>query len=992
MAARNEAKIKFIAETEQFTAEIKKANQTMTELRSEMKLLDARFADNENSVEALTAKKRVLQQQLETTQSKVEALRAKLEKAKAIYGETSEEVSKLKTQLNRAETQYVQTENEIKDINLALNNQEKETEETTAATKKLDSAIEKAGEGFTVMKGVIADLIADGFRLLIEGFKEISTYALNTGMDFYAGMSEVGAITGASADEMDVLTAKAMEMGATTKFSASEASEAFKYMAMAGWGVEDMVAGIDGVLNLAAASGADLATTSDIVTDALTAMGYSAGDAARFADVMAAASSSANTNVELMGYTFKYVAPVAGALGYSIEDVAIATGLMANAGIKGEMAGTQLRAGLTNLAKPTEAMATIMEEYGISLTNADGSMKTMMEVMLDLRERMGGLTEAEQANVVATLFGKEAMSGWLAIINASDEDFNKLTEDIYGSEGAALEMATVMQDNLAGDVEQLGGALETLAINGFGVFNDALRTGVQAITGFVSGASSLSEMFAGLKTAVSMAFEAIRGYLPEIGAIGLELISMLVQGIVNGLPKIATTAMGILTSLANGIASNAQKILEMGGQLIGGIVSSIVKALPGLFDAAKGIVSSLASGITGNTESFISTGLDLLESFSQTILTKVPELVQKGMELLRGLIKGIMNSLPELIARVPEIISNFANAINNSAPIIIKGGITIIKDLIVGLIKAIPTLIQNIPKILSAIVDVFTAFNWLNLGKTIITGIKNGIVAMVNSVKGAATKISSAIQSAFSNIGSWFKGIFSSAWNGVKSVFSGTGSFFSGIWSNIKGIFSGVGSWFKGVFQGAWTAIKNVFSGWGSFFSGLWSKISNTFSNIGTKISGAISNAVVSGLNGVISAIESIINKGIGLINGAIGLINKIPGVSIGTIGTLSLPRLARGGVLYGETAFIGGEYSGARTNPEIVTPQQIMRETFEDALNAHFESGLNLDRLADAIEKLASRAINIDIDGMRFATATAGATDNVSGTRLNLRNRGLAL
>lgn len=225
-----------------------------------------------------------------------------------------------------------------------------------------DSAEETTGGGLTAFGVALANLAADIIASAINKMKELITETVKVGETFDSSMSNVGAISGATADEMDALRDKAAEMGASTKFSASEVADGFGYMAMAGWKTEQMVDGIDGVLNLAAASGADLATTSDIVTDALTAMGLQAGDAAHLADVMAAASSNANTNVEMMGETFKYVAPVAGSLGYSIEDTATAIGLMANAGIKSSQAGTALRGALTRITKPSkEAQGSYVE-------------------------------------------------------------------------------------------------------------------------------------------------------------------------------------------------------------------------------------------------------------------------------------------------------------------------------------------------------------------------------------------------------------------------------------------------------------------------------------------------------------------------------------------------------------------------------------------------------------------------------------------------------
>ena len=243
--------------------------------------------------------------------------------------------------------------------------------------------------------------------------------------------SGVKAISGATTEEIAQLSNKAKEMGASTKFTATEAGQAMEYMAMAGWKTEDMLGGIEGIMNLAAASGEDLAGVSDIVTDALTAFGLSASDAGHFSDVLAQASSNANTDVSMMGSTFQKVAPVAGALGYSVEDMSLGIGLMANASIKAEVAGTSLKTALANMAKPTDAQAAAMEKYGISLTNADGSMKSFGDVVKNLRSSLGGLSEAEQVAAATTIFGKESFTGMLAIVNASEADFNKLTDAVY---------------------------------------------------------------------------------------------------------------------------------------------------------------------------------------------------------------------------------------------------------------------------------------------------------------------------------------------------------------------------------------------------------------------------------------------------------------------------------------------------------------------------------------------------------------------------------
>ena len=305
---------------------------------------------------------------------------------------------------------------------------------------------------------------------------------VNTYKNFESMMSQVGAISGATGQAFEDLTAKAQEMGATTKFTATEAAEAFNYMAMAGWQPKQMISGISGIMNLAAASGESLGSTSDIVTDALTAFGLKASDSGHFADVLAKASASANTNVGMLGESFKYVAPVAGAMKYSVEDTSLALGLMANSSIKGSMAGTALKTSLANMAAPTDSMATAMEKYGISLTDSSGNMKTLKGVMDNLRGSLGGLSETEQTAAASTIFGKEAMAGMLAIINASEEDYNKLSDAIYNADGAAQDMSDTMLDNIEGSMTLMQSAVEGVQ-NSFGKrLTPYIRGVVDAIT------------------------------------------------------------------------------------------------------------------------------------------------------------------------------------------------------------------------------------------------------------------------------------------------------------------------------------------------------------------------------------------------------------------------------------------------------------------------------------------------------------------------------
>nr|DAM53997.1 MAG TPA: minor tail protein [Caudoviricetes sp.] len=415
----------------------------------------------------------------------------------------------------------------------------------------------------------------------ITGALAASTAA---GASFESQMSTVQAISQASESDMARLKALAKQMGIETKFSATEAGQGLEYMAMAGWDVDSMLAGLPGIMNLAAASEEDLGQVSDIVTDAMTAFNLEASRSAEFADVLAQASARSNTDVAMMGQTFKYVAPVAGALGFSIQDTATAIGLMANAGIKGEQAGTSLRAIFSRIVKPTAEAASAMERIGLSVTNSDGSMRSLDEILRDLRAGFSGLSESERASTAASLAGQEAMSGMLALVNASDEDYEKLSDSIYHAKGAAEEMAGVRMDNLKGDVTLLKSSAEGAGIAIYEGLSEPFREGVQTGTEWLNSfTESVEENLPTIRREVKSAGSALMGFADPV----LELGSWFLQHpevIQGGLTGLVSTLLTF--KAAKGITS-AVKLF--------GSLSGMIKTWP---VAAAGLAIGGIVGIT----------------------------------------------------------------------------------------------------------------------------------------------------------------------------------------------------------------------------------------------------------------------------------------------------------------------------------------------------------------------------------------------------------
>lgn len=589
----------------EYRAKVKNINAELALHKSELEKVQAQYKTSANSLEALSAKQSALKGQLEALNKRHEAqaemlkkaqeaqtkfsaqaekLRDKLEALRSSSAATAEEEEKLQKELAQAEANMQKAGNSATFYQKQLNSTERdqaklgtELKKTTGYLNEAESDFYKCAKSIDEYGNEVKDagedskefgdaskeavnqlagaLAAAGVAKTVEEIAAALMECVDAFGEFESQMSTVEAISGASSAQMGELTEKAKEMGATTSFTATEAGQALEYMAMAGWKTNDMLGGLEGIMNLAAASGESLGATSDIVTDALTAFGLAASDSAHFADVLAAASSNSNTNVGMMGETFKYAAPVAGALGYSIEDTALAIGLMANAGIKGSQAGTALRGTLTNLAKPSESAAIYMEKLGISLTDNEGNVKSLSELIGTLRERFSELTEAEKAEYAAGIAGKEAMSGLLAIVNASEADYQKLAHAIDTCNGSAQRMAETKLDNYAGQVKLLESAIDGLKLEIGSQLAPVLTDLAGGATTVVGGLTKLLEVcpaivpiLAGLVTAgkalvVAFAgFAIIKTITPMVTAFNAALAA-------NPMGMVAVAVIGVVTAL-----------------------------------------------------------------------------------------------------------------------------------------------------------------------------------------------------------------------------------------------------------------------------------------------------------------------------------------------------------------------------------------------------------------------------------------------------------
>lgn len=941
---------------------VEKSRQRVSELQAEHERLTKEIEEAGQATPELTRQLQANEKALQKAQDATAREEEKLEELSNTLREAGINTDNLGRDTNELRQQYEKLEKAQKKV--------QEITEKQAANKQAIS------ETKAQLGGLIGTVTAVGAAIYAGPVKKAA--------EFQEQMSTVKSISNASAEDMAKLSQKAKEMGATTAFTAAEAGEAMEYMAMAGWKTGDMLGGIEGIMNLAAASGEELGSVSDIVTDALTAFGLSASDAGHFSDVLAQASSNANTNVSMMGSTFQKVAPVAGALGYSVEDMSLGIGLMANASIKAEVAGTSLKTALANMAKPTKQQAAYMDKYGISLTKTDGTMKSFGEVVENLRGSLGGLSEQEQIAAATAIFGKESFAGMLAIVNASEQDYNKLTEAVYNCDGAAKRMAETKLDNLNGSITLAKSAFDALQVELGELLLPTLTEGVKKFTDIITVVTTFVRENPGAVKAIAKIVAGLVGL--KAGGLIAKLGFLEVKGGILSIQKAFTMIKGLgitkyLSSMGGGFGGILTKILPLVGVIaaVGGAiyyVSTHLEQVRGfiqntfgdeglaVFDKLWSVITQVGTALK---EAFFTSGTGVLDTLKEVlptilgtlqngllpILPMIAKLFVQILPLLRQIVTAILPVLGELISAVivilaqlvAEILPVIVQLISAILPLvlqIVQAVLPVLIDLIntivpvlVEIIQAVlPVIIQLIQTLLPIVMQIIDTVLpvFINLLNTIVPIFQNIIQAILPVLQQLLQALVPVIQL----LAEVFASVLGSALQSIANIVGNVMQIFQGLIDFITGVFTG--NWSQ-----AWNGIKSIFSG----------------------AVGGLGEIIKAPLRAVVSAVNTVI----GGLN-KLSVPDWVPGIGGKGINIPLIPGFVNGTMRTPDT-FIAGE-----NGPELITGAA-NRSVFTAA-----QTGKIFNNMAQAQDLNTASNVNAGAIGANTITihVTSKPTVNVNG------------
>lgn len=871
----------------------------ISELTQKMDVQKTKVADCKTHYETLTTRLDNNKKKSEELKTKVAELSRAYEESKEATGENSEETKKLKTELDKAEKQLATTEAQTTKYEAAvkkqgaavtqaeadLANMEVQLRDVNAelARQKFDEYAEKAGK-----VGQAVQTAGQHMMKVTTAIGGVAAASVTVAANFEQQMSKVQAISGATAEETDKLTESARQWGRDTKYSATEAGEAFEYMALAGWKTDDMLEGIGGILNLAAASAMDLGTASDIVTDYLTAFGLSAKDAGKFADEMAYAMSHSNTTTEALGEAYKNCAATAASMGYSVEETTAVLMTMANAGVKGGEAGTALNAIMTRLATDTKGCATELAKYGVEVYDAQGNMNSLSSILTGVRGVWNNLTDEQQANLAKTIAGTNQFSALQTIMSglsdeaiASGMSFSDYAEALQNCDGTASDMAATMQDNLLGRLTQLKSKLEDIGIT---VGNALLPFMEKA----VAKIGELADKFAALSPQQQETILKIAGVVAAIGPLltivekAISVSGQLSSGIgkvVGKLAAMGTTASGATGGMAilKGALAAITSPVGIAVAAIAAITAVIVtlwntnedfrNKITEIWDRIKTVFTEFGQHITDKLNSL---GFDF-ENFGEVV-----KAIWEGFcNLLAPIIEGVFNNIANVIETTLNVITGVFDLFVSLFTGDWSGAWDAVKGIFESVWNGLKEYISNILNTIKGVADAFLGLfgtSWdevWNSIKTTFENIWNGIVSfftgILDGIKNAVTTAWTAVSTTVSNV--WntistkiqttlqtIQNIITTVWNAVSGVFT---TVWTAISTTVSNVVNSIKNTITNVFNAVKTTVSNIFNSVKSTVTSIWNSISSTISNVVNSIKNTVSNV----FNTLKSTVSNVFNS-----------------------------------------------------------------------------------------------------------------------------------
>lgn len=854
-----------------------------------------------------------------------------------------------------------------------------------------ESAAKKSGDGFTVLKGILANLATAGIAVAAGAVKDFCSEVVEIGQTFETSMSKVSALSGATGDDLATLEAKARELGASTTFSASQAADALGYMALAGWDTEQMLAGVGSVLTLAQAGEMELAAASDLVTDYLSAFNMEASETARMVDVLAYAQANANTTVEGLGMAFKNCAANANAAGMDVETTSAAISMMANQGLKGSEAGTALNAVLRDMTAKMEDGAIAIGEQSVAVMDAEGNYRDFTDILADVQAATNGMGDAEKAAALQSTFTADSIKGLNLMLNAGADEMVGFRDELYGCAGAAEETAATMTDNLGGDLAAMNSAFEELSLKIYDGLQEPLRSAVNFITGTVvpgiegfmawltTGTQEFDEfgnVVGETASPLSQLASTVQSMVPVLAAAGGALLAYegysLAVTVAENARAAATTLVDNATKLLNGTMTlNPIGIVIT---LIGALVAAFLYLWNtseefrnfwiGVWDAVKAAVQPLAEWVMAN------------------VITPLVSKFQEFQTLFAGLWDAI--------------VANVTSAWEQIAPIV-QAGMQVIQTIIDAVMPVIQAAWDGAWGLISS---VFTAI-WDNISNTVNTvmGVIQGIIQVVTGI----------ISGDWDAVWSGIKQIFESIVNGIMqagaNVFNALTSIISSVLSGIYNVWSSIWNSVFSVASSIWNAISSTIGG---VVNGIWNTITSTFDSLVGTVQG-IFNGVMEAITNPIETAKNTVSGIIDTIKGFFSNFNiqlphiNLPHFSIsppgwqiidllkGSIPSLSIEWYATGGMFNGASIIgvgeAGTEFVVPRDGKHMLPFAQAVSENMAFPSPEEFAAAIVAALMAAGFGQTV-----LKIDGKTLGEALAPYLDQINGSRYNNARRGLAI